>query len=263
LGLLLSDQCKHTIKVAVFANKANTIFKGREEFSGSLLKQIDDAFKYIELSNNTQSVIGGLVRQDYPDYPTDALREAFLNAVIHRNYDFSGSIMVNINSEFIEFVSIGGLLHGLSETDIRLGVSQLRNEKLSQLFLRLNIIEAYGTGIKRIFDLYEGHFELPQIDVGPNAFRIRIPNMNKNRNIVMENRATYNAFAPRRTNVDPITEQEKLILEYLKEYNEITDEKVQELLDVKKTRAFVITKKMSDNGLVKITGRGVNRRITL
>jgi len=104
LGSLLSDECQHTIKVAVFDDVENTIFKDRQEFSGSILRQIDDAFKYIQLSNNTRSVIDDIVRKDYPDYPKEALREALINAVIHRDYNFSGSILVNINSQFIEFI---------------------------------------------------------------------------------------------------------------------------------------------------------------
>lgn len=40
LGLLLSDQCMHTIKAAVFSDTANTIFRDRREFTGSLLTQL-------------------------------------------------------------------------------------------------------------------------------------------------------------------------------------------------------------------------------
>jgi len=54
-----------------------------------------------------------------------------------------------------------------------------------------------------------------------------------------------------------------IIINYLQQYGEVTDEKVQELLAVKKTRAFVVTKQFFDKGLIKITGRGANRRITL
>jgi len=180
LGLLLSDQCKHTIKTAVFEDEANTIFKARKEFSGSLLKQVDDAFNYLLLLNNNRSVISGLVRQDTWDYPEAALREAILNAVIHRNYEFSGSIIINVNKKRIEFISIGGLLPGITKEDILIGVSQLRNKRLSEIFLRLNIIEAYGTGIRRIFELYEKYNLTPDISIGPNSFRLTLPNVNEN-----------------------------------------------------------------------------------
>jgi len=249
LGWLLSDQCEHSIKVAVFEDANNTVFKGRKEFSGSILKQIDEAFDYIELSNNIQSNIKGLIREDFPDYPTEALREALLNAVIHRNYEYSASIIVNINREFMEFISIGGLLPGLTQAEILNGISALRNKKLANIFARLKIIEAYGTGIRRIFGLYENSPETPQIHVTDNSFKLIMPNMNTSR--------------ISQTTTAPLTKQEKLILSYLEQYEEATDEKIQELLDVKKTRAFVITKEMADKGLIRISGRGESRRITL
>jgi len=254
LGLLLSDQCHHTIKVAVFEDVNNTIFKGRKEFSGSILKQIDEAFAYIELNNNTQSEIKGLTREDFDDYPTEALRETLLNAVIHRNYDFSGSIIVNINSEFMEFISIGGLMPGLNVDEMLNGVSILRNEKLSGIFLRLRIIEAYGTGIRRIFSLYDGCVNKPQINATQNSFKMTLFNMNHSRNAV----AVGKELAEKE-----LSSQEELILGYLEQYDEATDEKIQELLNVKKTRAFVIIKQMSDRGLVRIIGRGASRKITL
>jgi len=254
LGLLLSDQCNHTIKVAVFKDVNNTIFKGRKEFSGSILKQIDEAFEYIELNNNTQSEIKGLTREDFDDYPAEALREALLNAVIHRNYDFSGSIIVNINSEFMEFISIGGLLPGLNVDEMLNGVSILRNKKLSEIFLRLRIIEAYGTGIRRIYSLYEDCVNKPQINATQNSFKMTLFNMNHLRSAVPAGKGLAEK---------ELSSQEELILSYLEQHEEVTDEKIQELLNVKKTRAFVVTKQMLDRGLIKVIGRGVSRKITL
>ena len=49
LGLLLSDQCVHTIKVAVFQGKDQSVFKDRREFSGSLLKQLNDVYAFIDI----------------------------------------------------------------------------------------------------------------------------------------------------------------------------------------------------------------------
>ena len=60
LGLLLSDQCLHTLKIAVFEGKEKGIFKDRKEFKGSLLKQITDAFKYIDFLNKTKATFEGL-----------------------------------------------------------------------------------------------------------------------------------------------------------------------------------------------------------
>ena len=155
LALLMSDQCQHSIKVAVFGDDENTTFKDNREFKGSIFKQIDEAFRYIMLSNRTSSVFKGLERIDKSDYPEAALREALLNSVVHRDYSYSGSIIININDKQMEFVSIGGLLPGLTADDIRSGISQPRNKNLAEVFHRLKLIKAYGTGIRRIYKLYE------------------------------------------------------------------------------------------------------------
>ena len=257
LGLLLSDQCQHTIKIAVFEDTENTIFKGRKEFSGSLLKQIDDAFDYIELNNNIHSQIKGLVREDFPEYPTEALREALLNAVIHRSYDYSASIHININSEFIEFISIGGLMPGLKKDEMLNGVSMLRNKKLAAVFLRLKIIEAYGTGVRRIFSLYQDieHEARPKIVDTQNSFKIILYNMVNHTKVT--NELSLNTIS----NDQLMTAQEKLIYEFLEQHEIASDKDIENLLNVKKTRAFVITKQMTDKGLLKISGRGASRKI--
>jgi ATP-dependent DNA helicase RecG len=192
----------------------------------------------------------GLTRRDYWNYPNEALREALLNALIHRDYGFSGSIIINVNDCCMEFISIGGLLPGLTTADIRNGISQLRNKKLTEVFHRLNFIEAYGTGIRRIFTLYEGCATLPAIDVTPNSFKLTLPNMNT---------AKGEATLPN----SAITPQMQILLDYLQAHGKSTDTDVQELLGIRRTRSFALLRKMSDAGLIKIVGRGANRRITL
>lgn len=54
LGLLLSDQCVHTIKVAVFQGTDQTVFKDRREFSGSLLRQMNEVYDFIDFRNQTR-----------------------------------------------------------------------------------------------------------------------------------------------------------------------------------------------------------------
>jgi len=251
LGWLLSDQCTHSVKIAVFADEQNTIFRDRKEFTGSVLSQLEETFDYLQLCNKNHSVIDGLVRRDYWDYPIDAVREALLNALIHRDYGFSGSIIINVNDKHIEFISIGGLLPGISTEDIRNGISQLRNENLAKVFQRLNFIETYGTGIRRIFALYESCPVPVMIDVTPNSFKITLPNMNAAKGSVAS------------SNKNSMTPQMQLLLDHLKEHGDISDEQVQALLSVKRTRAFNLTKQMSDIGLVSIIGRGKNRKIVL
>lgn len=176
LGLLLSEQCIHTIKLAVFEGKTKEIFKDRYEFNGSLLKQLRECYSFIDRYNRTRSEFEGLTRIDIRDYPTTAIRESLLNSIVHRDYSFSGSTLISIFDDRIEFVTIGGLVRGISKDDMMLGVSILRNKNLANIFYRLKLIEAFGTGIPKIMESYENCLISPKIETTDNAFKITIFN---------------------------------------------------------------------------------------
>ena len=244
LALIISDQCAHTTKVAVFADKDNTVFRDSKEFCGSVFAQLDNTYAYLSLCNKTAATFRGLTRIEKSDYPEEALREALLNALVHRDYSFSGSVIINVNDKEMEFVSIGGLLPGLSPEDIRSGISQPRNKKLADIFHRLRLIESYGTGIRKIYKLYADCSEQPRIEVTPNTFKIILPNMNQAEEMGI---------------VNGISVQMQRILDYIDENGQITDIEIQELLGIKKTRAFTLAKEMRDAGLIRAVGRGIDK----
>lgn len=177
-ALLLSDQCGHIIRCAVYDGTGKSKFKARKEFSGSILKQIDDTYEFLMLNNNLRSSFDGLHRVDYPDYPQEAVREALLNAVVHRDYDYSGSIIINIYDDRMEFISLGGLVKGLTLADIKGGVSQPRNMAIAGVFYRLDLIESYGTGIQRIMESYADCDADPSFCPAPSSFVVVLPNRN-------------------------------------------------------------------------------------
>ena len=246
LALFLSDQCLHTTKIAVFSDEACTVFRDSKEFSGSLFKQFEDCVNYLALCNKTSSVIKGVVRTDKQDYPEEAIREALLNALVHRDYGFSGSIIINVTDSKMEFISLGGLLPGLSPDDIRSGISQPRNKNLAEVFHRLRLIESYGTGIRRIFNLYADCPVQPQIEVTSNTFKIMLPNMNTNADVKREKK--------------PVTAQMQKILDFIEANGQITEKQISELLRLKKTRTFTVAKQMRDMGLIEVVGRGDEKR---
>ena len=149
LALILSDQCPYTTKAAIFEGLSKAKFKDRKEFAGSIFKQIDEVHSYLHVYNRTRSTFEGVYRVDHPDYPDIALRESYINALIHRDYYIEGSVLVSMFDDRLEFMSVGGVMPGVTHDLMRLGVSVTRNEKLAQIFYRLNIIEAFGTGIPR------------------------------------------------------------------------------------------------------------------
>lgn len=245
LAFILSDQCAHTTKVAVFADEENTKFRDSKEFGGSVFEQLDNTYSYLALCNKTVATFKGLERIEKVDYPEEALREALLNALVHRDYSFSGSIIINVNDKEMEFISIGGLLPGLSPDDIRSGISQPRNKNLAVIFHRLHLIESYGTGIRKIYKLYTNCSEQPRIEVTSNTFKIILPNMNR---------------TSTKESATVVTTQMQKILDYIEENGQITDQEIQDLLGLKKTRAFILAKQMRDDGMIRVIGRGEEKK---
>lgn len=98
---------------------------------------------------------------------------------MHRDYDYSGSTLINIYRDRIEFVSIGGLVKGITLIDIMGGVSQPRNTVVAGIFYRLELIESYGTGIQRIVESYVGCKAQPAFVPAPASFVVILPNKNE------------------------------------------------------------------------------------
>ena len=250
LALIISDQCPYTIKVAVFSDESNTVFRDSKEFSGSVFEQLEQTFSYLKLCNKTKAIFNGLERTEMIDYPEEAIREALLNAIVHRDYNFSGSIIINVNDYKTEFISIGGLVYGLSTEDIKNGISQPRNKNLTEIFHRLHLIESYGTGIRRIFNLYKNSKVTPSIEVTANTFKITIPNMNASSDTASET-------------VKKISVQKETILDYIRKNGYITDNEISEILNIKRTRAYTIAKEMCTENLITVTGRGSKKKYSL
>ncbi len=250
LGLLLSDQCTHTIKLAVFDGSKKTVFRDRRELTGSLLTQLEEAYSYLDRFNRIYAEFRGLDRIDRRDYPGEALREALLNAVTHRDYGFSGSTLISIFDDRMEFVTIGGLVRGLTLADILLGVSALRNQKLANVFYRLKLIEAYGTGIMKINECYADSAVKPKLEVTDNAFKITLPNIN---------------FAQEQTDTLPSRVESKaarqeLLLGMAKERGQITRKEVETALKISQSSAILILRDMINQGLLCRRGAGKELR---
>jgi len=252
LALLLSDQNPHTIKVAVFQGTKQMIFKDRREFGGSLMKQMSEVYDYIDFRNQIRATIEKLSRIDVRDYPVIAVREALLNLLVHRDYSFSASALISIYDDRIEFVSIGGLLPGIELEDIMAGLSVCRNQNLANVFYRLHLIEAYGTGLTKIMEAYEGTSEKPIISTTKNSFKITLPNVNAK----YENKAVpapiENAPSVPASELD---ENEQRVLIYVREHGAITRPETEELLGASASTASRLIKKMVKAGLLTQHGK--------
>ena len=124
----------------------------RKDFDGGVVADIKDAMRFIERNTRTAYRIEGLRRQNIPEYPMEAVREAITNAVMHRDWFFDGAnVFVELYADRIEVISPGSLPKGLTLAD--LGRKSIRrNPLIADLLHRIDFIEKAGTGIRRIRD---------------------------------------------------------------------------------------------------------------
>lgn len=263
LALLLSDQCVHTIKVAVFQGTDQNIFKDRREFTGSLMQQMNEVYDFIDFRNQTRATIEKLYRVDVRDYPEVAVREALLNLLVHRDYSFSASAFISIYEDRIEFVSIGGLMPGIDLEDVMVGISVCRNQDLANVFYRLHLIEAYGTGMGKIMKAYESMQVKPVIETTKNAFKIILPNINAKYETENATVKTKSGTPVTVHTEKKLSDEEEKILEYARKHGAITRNDVIGLLEVSASTAARVIRKMVKTNLLEQKGKARNTHYTI
>lgn len=129
-------------------------FVDNKEFSGPLAMMVDVAESYLMSHIRTRSLIDGLFRKDIPEYPRDAVREALVNAVAHRDYSSfarGSHIQVRLFADRLEISSPGGLFGNVTLEHLEEGQSA-RNTLLMRFMQELHLVENRGSGINTMVD---------------------------------------------------------------------------------------------------------------
>lgn len=123
----------------------------KKQIVGTLPEIVEQALVVIKNNIKTPSTIVGAVREEKEIYPSLVLREALVNAVVHRNYSIIGSkIRVLMFSDRIEFHSPGKLPNTVTVDKMKIGVSYSRNPFLVKYMENLRYIDQLGRGIPMI-----------------------------------------------------------------------------------------------------------------
>ena len=183
-ALLLSDQNPTISKFAVFQGTDVSVFLDKKEFSGSIMKQLDDILYFSNLSNKKKIIITGKPqREEYDDIPKRALREAICNCFCHRDYSLSGDIKVEYYDDRVMIFSPGSLPNGLTVEDIKDGMTAKRNQILVDALDKADFIENYASGVRRIFKDYEDYDKKPEYKTSDNGVILTLYNRNYVNNV--------------------------------------------------------------------------------
>lgn len=140
------------ISCALFKGTDKVYVLDRKRFNKDLLTSVDDAILFLEkhLRLEYRIIPGRVQRKEILEIPSNALREALINAVTHRDYLHQGvCVHVEIYDDRVEISNFGGLPKGLDKKNFGTK-SVLRNPLIAHLMLRAGYIERMGTGIKKM-----------------------------------------------------------------------------------------------------------------
>jgi ATP-dependent DNA helicase RecG len=177
--LLAKDIRKFTISAdvacALFLGTDKERILDRRGFDSDIYSMIDDVVVYILSKINVEYIIKHVKRDERPELPEEALREAVVNALAHRDYRSTANVQVYIFKDRVEIVSPGGLPAGMTEAD--LGFKSIpRNPLLFGMLHRMEAVEHIGSGIRRIRNLCSDYgVAEPQIDVSEHWFTVTFP----------------------------------------------------------------------------------------
>ena len=156
LMILLGLYEQVEIKCSRFKGTSMSVFLDKKEYRGDLFSQLAQAEAFIKNHLHLKAEILGLQRTETYEIPIPAIREALVNAVVHRDYSNAGrDIKVGIYDDVLNIVSPGGLPNGLTLDEALKGRSEIRNKVLARVFKELGYIEQWGSGMSRIRELCE------------------------------------------------------------------------------------------------------------
>ena len=163
------------IQCALFKGTERVVFIDKRDFEGPLYEQIEEAYDFVLKHINLGAEIKDLVRNEAYELPTEAIREAIVNAVTHRNFLDRACVQVAVYDDRVEVTSPGMLFGGLTIEQIKEGGFKIRNRCIAEVFSRMKIIESWGTGIKRMYSSCKeyGIREPELLEIG-DSFRVNL-----------------------------------------------------------------------------------------
>lgn len=187
-GALLCDQ-PLLPQSRIFCTRWKKLTKGNigedaqddKEYQGNILTLLENAEAFIKNNSKNSWGIEGMLRTERNDYPNAAVREALINAIIHRDYQILGSeIHLDIYENRLEISSPGGMIDGstIQSQNIMNVPSIRRNQIISDIFGRLHLMERRGSGLARIIQCYRNSRLQPEFYSDASVFKVTLPNCN-------------------------------------------------------------------------------------
>ena len=254
--LLTSDSFPFArIQCALFKGNDRDEFIDKKEYTGPLYEQIEGAYQFVLRHINRGAEIDGLVRKEQYELPTGAIREMIINAQCHRNFMDDSCIQVAVYDDRLEVTSPGMLYGGLTLEEAMSGRSKIRNRVIAEVFSRMELIEEWGTGIRRIIRRAE-EYGLPEpefLEIG-DTFRVNLYRLQSEKADKKPIKKADKKPIKKADKKSAAQERQKRILRYVELYGEINNKKARDLLGLADSTTKRLLKQMTEEGLLKEQG---------
>lgn len=236
------------IKLARFKGLEKGFFIDRQEVSGSLTAQLEEAKKFIIRNIKMKGTVVDLKREDVLEYPEPIIREVLVNALVHRDYSVQGSsIMVAVYDDRIEVTSPGGLEAGVSAENIQYR-QYSRNPIIAKRMYDMGYFDSWGQGIDKIIKWSaDTGAKAPEFIDEHDQFTIKVYS-----NFYKNNSREYVS------KVTELGDREEEILRLFKTSKTISSKQIQEKLSITKGQSQVSIMKLLSAGAVEKRGIGKN-----
>ena len=157
LGILLIGKREKIMEYVPTAEAACLAQRGTENTANQtfylpMLKALERIFEFVDARNNEQEMSAGLFRVTIPEFDHRAIREAIINAFVHRDYTRLGRVLVRIDDDGLTISNPGGFIEGVTTENILTVEPHGRNPALADALKRLGMSERSGRGVDRIFE---------------------------------------------------------------------------------------------------------------
>ena len=155
-AFLLADENTVSIKLVRYLGTNKLELLENLEFGNRcLITATQRILDRLEVENTTYAKIEYFGRKEQEKIDSKALKEAVINAIVHNDYSYGNSPIIELYSDRIEITSAGGLPQELSQEEFLEGVTAPRNKELIRVFKDVDLIENIGSGVLRILDAYD------------------------------------------------------------------------------------------------------------
>lgn len=240
---LLADENTVSIKVVKYLGTDKMdLVKNQEYGYRCIITATQRILDRLDAENTTYAKIEYFGRKEQEMIDSSALKEAVINAIVHNDYSYGNSPIIELYSDRVEITSAGGLPQQLSKEDFFRGVTAPRNQELIRVFKDVDLIENIGSGILRILKAYDKNSFIFMDNFLRVSFKYK------------ENPFEYDQETTKENYQKQLSEIQDKIISLIKNNPKVTQKEMAKMLDISREKVKYHIAVLKENNIIKREG---------